>query len=250
VQKDKKERKPLVDRVLEWVSEHVSLHVLVNMFTTLTGFLYGEMDERLEIRAAIKKQMRKPIPGRITWWGCFGGITFLLFMIQIVTGVLLAIYYRPTTGGAYESIMVIMNNVSYGWLIRSIHRYASELMIVTIIIHMAKVFLTAAYKPPREMNWMIGVFLFIMTVTFGFTGYLLPWDQRAFWATTVGTEIANSVPLAGKYIAFALRGGETVGQPTLTRFFAVHVIILPWVLTMFLMMHFLIIRRQGISDAL
>ncbi len=242
-------KKSFMDRLVEWVADNINVRAVLNLFGTFTGFLYGELDERLELQEAIKKQMRKPIPGHASGWhGCFGGITLLLFMIQIVTGVLLAIYYRPTTGAAHESILFIMNEVQYGWLIRSIHRYAAELMVLTVFIHMVKVFLSGAYKSPRELTWVSGVLLLFLTMAFGFTGYLLPWDQRAYWATTVGTEMANSVPLVGRYIALMLKGGEMIGEKTLARFYAAHVIILPWFTAFLLMAHFLMIRRQGISE--
>jgi quinol-cytochrome oxidoreductase complex cytochrome b subunit len=245
------ERKSFGDRAVEWIAENVNLHWLVNLVSAFTGFLYGELDERLELKDAIRKQLRKPISGRVSyWWGCFGGITFVLFAIQVVTGVLLAVYYRPTTEGAYDSVLFIMNDVRYGWLIRSVHRYAAELMVLTVMVHMVKVFLSGAYKPPRELTWVSGALLLVLTLTFGFTGYLLPWDQRAYWATTVGTEMANAVPLVGKYVAYALRGGDVIGQRTLSRFYALHVIILPWITAFFLFSHFLMIRRQGAYEPL
>jgi quinol-cytochrome oxidoreductase complex cytochrome b subunit len=245
------ERKSLADRAVEWVARNVNLRAIINIVATFTGFLYGELDERLELKEAIVKQFRKPISGRVSqWWGCFGGITFVLFMIQVVTGVLLAVYYRPTTEGAYNSILFIMNDVRYGWLIRSVHRYAAELMVLTVMIHMAKVFLAGAYKPPRELTWVSGVVLLTLTLAFGFTGYLLPWDQRAYWATTVGTEMAHSVPLVGKYLAAMLRGGDVIGQPTVSRFYTLHVIVLPWAVAFLLMSHFLMIRRQGAYEPL
>jgi len=245
------ERKTLADRLVAWVAENVNLRVLINLFGTFTGFLYGELDERLELKAAVQKQLRKPLSGRVTHWGgCFGGITFLLFAIQVVTGVLLAIYYRPSVESAHDSVLFIMNDVRYGWLIRSVHRYAAELMVLTVMVHMVKVFLAGAYKPPRELTWVSGVFLLFLTLTFGFTGYLLPWDQRAYWATTVGTEMAHSVPLVGKYLSYALKGGDVIGQRTLSRFYAMHVIVLPWVTAFFLLSHFLMIRRQGAYEPL
>jgi hypothetical protein len=133
-------KKTFMDRLVEWVADNINIRAVVNLLGTFTGFLYGELDERLELQEAVKKQMRKPIPGHASGWhACFGGITLLLFMIQVVTGVLLAIYYRPTTGAAHESILFIMNEVQYGWLIRSVHRYAAELMVLTVFIHMVKV---------------------------------------------------------------------------------------------------------------
>jgi len=241
-------RKGFWATVLARLGAVVDLHALVNFLGGFTGLLYGRLDSRLDIGAAIKKQLHKPVPGYINWAGFFGGITFLLFIIQVVTGVLLAVYYRPGAESAYESVVFIMNDVSFGWLVRSVHRYAAELMILTCFIHMVKVYLYAAYKPPRELNWVSGAFLLLLTLTFGFTGYLLPWDQRAYWATTVGTQIAEAVPVVGKYLAYVLRGGDAVGGATLARFYAIHVVVLPWLMTFFLIGHFFMIRRQGVAE--
>lgn len=238
------------DIIIGWLGERFNLPALVNILSSFTGFLYGEIDTRLDVREGIRKQLKKPISGKYTWMSCFGGITLILFMIQIVTGVLLAIYYKPSPDAAYDSVLHIMNDVPYGWLIRSIHRYAAELMVLTVLIHMFKVFLTGAYKPPREMNWVSGVFLLFITLGFGFTGYLLPWDQTAYWASTVGTQIAESVPFIGPYIGTVLRGGSTIGEETLARFYAAHVIVLPWIMFFFMAGHFFMIRRQGCADPL
>ncbi|MCP4230126.1 MAG: cytochrome b6 [bacterium] len=238
------------EKVLEWLEKRISVRSLVDLITSFTGVLYGGLDKRLTVREAITKQMYKPVPGKYTWFACFGGISLILFMIQIVTGVLLAIYYRPSPDAAYDSIRLIMTEVPYGWLIRSIHRYAAELMVLAVFIHMFKVFMTGAYKPPRELNWVTGVFLMFLTLGFGFTGYLLPWDQTAYWASTVGTEMAQSVPLVGPFIAMILKGGTTIGEATLARFYAAHVIVLPWFAFFLLVAHFFMIRRQGCADPL
>src|SRR3990172_9214025 len=136
-----------------------------------------------------------------------GGIPLFLFVIQVVTGTLLALYYSPTPGSAYESVLAITSDVEFGWLIRSIHHWAANLMIISLILHMLRIFLQAAYKYPRELTWIVGGGMFGITILFGFTGYLLPWDQRAYWATTVGTEIAGAVPLIGQPLLLLLRGG-------------------------------------------
>lgn len=223
-----------------------------NLFNWLAlfGLFYGELDERLELRLALQKILKKPVPRGLTIWGCFGGISFFLFLIQVITGVMLLMYYRPTIDQAYESIVHITNNVPYGWLIRGMHYWASNLMVLTLFIHLLKVFFSAAYKPPRDLNWVVGVSLFSLTLIFGFTGYLLPWTQLSYWATVVGTEIAGAVPLIGNTIKILARGGEEIGQLTLTRFFALHVAILPWIFIFLLIPHFMMIRRLGISEPL
>lgn len=241
-------KKGFWDIIIGWLGERLNLHAIVNLVSSFTGFLYGELDTRLDVREGITKQLKKPIPGKYTWMSCFGGITLLLFMVQVVTGVLLAIYYKPSPDAAYDSVRYIMNDVPYGWLLRSIHRYAAELMVLTVFIHMFKVFLTGAYKPPREMNWTTGVFLLFITLGFGFTGYLLPWDQTAYWASTVGTEMAASIPLIGPFIATVLRGGNIIGEATLARFYTAHVIVLPWAAFFLLASHFFMIRRSGCAD--
>lgn len=177
-------------------------------------------------------------------------MTFFLFLIQAATGILLTLYYRPTPEGAYESVRHITNHVHYGWLIRGIHHWAANVMILMVILHMLRVYFYAAYKSPRELNWLVGVGLLGITLAFGFTGYLLPWDQLAFWATTVGSQIAGAVPIVGAPLLVMMRGGETVTGETLTRFFAAHVIILPVATIVLLGLHFLMIRRQGISGPL
>jgi len=222
---------------------------------SLTGFIYGPLDRRLRLRHAIEKQLKKPTPkyrypGENWFFSCLGGISFTLFLIQLVTGILLLLYYRPTVDEAYKSIVEITNVVPYGWLIRGIHQWGANLMVLTVILHMFRVFMVGAYKPPRDFNWVTGVVLLLITLTFGFSGYLLPWHQLSYWATTVGTEALSSVPVIGEKLKFFVRGGENVGQLALTRFFALHVVILPIVAIFFLFLHFLMIRRQGIAEPL
>jgi len=245
------ERKTLKSRIIEWFGKRIPLEPrdLLSMLT-FTGLLYGPVDERLHIRDALQKMLRKPVPKHVNWTFCFGGITMFLFMVQAFTGILLALYYKPSPEAAYESVQHIMNNVRMGWLIRQIHAWGANLMILMLFLHMMRVFLYGAYKPPREMNWMAGVILLFLTLTFAFTGYLLPWDQLSFWAVTVGTEIFASFPIVGKYILLIARGGENVTGDTLARFFAAHVIILPVATASLIAIHLLMVRRQGISGPL
>ncbi|MFC2030766.1 cytochrome bc complex cytochrome b subunit [Chloroflexota bacterium] len=208
-------------------------------------------DERFDVRIPLEGFLKKPVPKHaIRWWFCLGGITFTLFVIQGVTGILLSLYYRPTPEQAYESILFIMNNVRFGWLIRSVHSWSSTLMIAFCVAHMVRVFVTASYKNPRELNWVAGVFLLALTMLFGFTGYLLPWDQKALWGSTVGSEILGVVPLVGDWLLGLLRGGPDITGLTLTRFYGMHMLVLPVLVFIFLGVHFIIIRRQGISGPL
>jgi quinol-cytochrome oxidoreductase complex cytochrome b subunit len=208
-------------------------------------------DERFDVRIPLQAFLKKPVPKHaIKWYFCLGGITFALFMIQGVTGILLSLYYKPTTTEAYESILFIMNNVRFGWLIRSIHSWSSTLMIAFCVAHMMRVFITGSYKNPRELNWVAGVILLLLTLAFGFTGYLLPWDQKALWGSTVGSEILGIIPGIGSWLLGLLRGGMEITGLTLTRFYGIHMLVLPVLAFIFLGAHFVIIRRQGISGPL
>ncbi len=222
----------------------------VNLFTLFTGVLYGELDERLGVMDAIKKNMKKPVPPHVNWTFCFGGISFFLFLILAVTGILLMFYYRPTTKEAYESVVLISNIVPYGWLIRGLHHWAANLMVLMVVLHMVRVFIYGAYKPPRDFNWFVGVVLLLLTLAFGFSGYLLPWNQVSYWATTVVTDATGAFPLIGEPLKFFIRGGPEVSQLTLNRFFTLHVVVLPALTAVFLFLHFGMLRKQGISGPL
>ena len=208
-------------------------------------------DERFDVRVPLEAFLRKPVPKHaIRWYFCLGGITFALFVIQGVTGILLSLYYKPTPNEAYESILFIMNNVRFGWLVRSIHSWSASLMIAMCIAHMLRVYITGSYKNPREFNWVAGIVLLLLTLAFGFTGYLLPWDQKALWGSTVGSEIVGAIPLVGDALLGLLRGGPDITSLTLTRFYGAHMLVLPVATFVFLGIHFIIIRRQGISGPL
>jgi len=207
-------------------------------------------DERFEMRRVLREFADHNVPDHVNWLYCFGGITFLCFMIQALTGIMLAFYYQPTSDGAYTSVLHIMDEVPFGVIGRSLHSWTANIMIVMVIFHMLRVFFHGAYRPPRELNWLTGVMLFFMTITFGFSGYLLPMNQLSYWATKVGTEIAGAIPYVGQYVQAFLLGGEKIGDATLTRFYTIHVIILPVVLSGTLVLHFLMVRKQGIADPL
>ncbi len=212
--------------------------------------LHNWLAQRLDIGVAEKfadEQLHKPLPQATGFWHTFGSLSLFLFLNQVVTGILLMIYYRPTTNTAFESVRFIMTKAHFGWLIRGLHAWGATLMILCVLIHMMRTFFMGAFKKPRELTWVLGVFIFGCTVTFGFTGYLLPWNQLSYWATTVGTEITGAIPVAGNYIKLLLRGGEGVTGETLARFYVLHVVILPWVLTMLIATHLFLMRVQGLS---
>ena len=213
--------------------------------------IYFWVDERLEMHDYIKKDiLDKPIPKGLNLSYCFGGITFFLFVMLAVTGYFMTLYYVPSPEQAYDAVDYLTFEVPMGQVIRGIHYWSGNLMMVTIFLHMLRVFIYGAYKKPREINWISGVFLFCLVMGFGFTGYLLPWDQKAYWATKVGTSIMGTVPVVGDYTLRLMRGGPDLGALTLTRFYTLHVLFLPLVTVIFLLAHFVMIRKQGISSPL
>lgn len=182
---------------------------------------------------------------KITYTWCMGGISFFLFLLLTITGVFLMFYYVPDTASAYPNINQLSAVISFGHLVRNMHRWAAHLMVVSVTLHMIRVFYHGAYKPPREFNWVIGVLLFLITLFLSFTGYLLPWDQIALWAVTVGTQIAQYVPLVGSPIYAVLADGSSVSQATLIRFYVGHVILLPLAAALLMAVHFWRIRKDG-----
>jgi len=213
----------------------------------LLAKIYDWIDERLHIKEQVRDILNHPVPKHVNWLYCFGGITFVLIMIQIITGIFLTMYYVPSPEHAYASVEYIGKEVTYGRLIRGMHRLGSSGVVVMVIIHMLRVYFHGAYKKPRELNWVAGVGLLLIIFGFGFTGYLLPWDQKAYWATQVGTKMAGVVPLMGGFILKVLRGGSELGAVTLTRFYFLHIWLLPSVLFGLLAAHVFMIRKQGVS---
>ena len=204
--------------------------------------------ERLALEPLVSVLRHKTVPQhRYSIWYYFGGMTLFLFAIQVGTGALLLLYYRPSAGEAYESVQFIMTRVPFGWLIRSIHAWSANLMVAAAFAHMFSVLFLKAYRRPREITWMSGVVLLFLTLAFGFTGYLLPWNELAFFATRVGTDVGGAVPLVGEFSVRLLRGGSDVTGATLTRFFGVHVAILPGIATALVMLHVWLIQAHGMS---
>jgi len=210
----------------------------------------GYLERRFGLVAALKHEGEDIIPRHATFWPVYylGGLSALTFAIQIASGILLMFYYKASVEEAYKSVEFIMTEVQFGWFVRSVHHWCANLFIVLMMLHMLRVILVGGYKPPRELHWVTGMLLLILGMMFGFTGYLLPWDQIAYWATTVGTEMSRSVPFIGTWLLHFLRGGENVSGDTLTRFFVMHVIILPIVAAVLVMVHLLMIRTTGISN--
>jgi len=206
------------------------------------------LEERLGLGGIREFIAHKTVPVHsATAWYYFGGITLFLFIIQVLTGILLLLYYRPTVTEAYESVQFIVTRVQFGWLIRSIHSWSANLMILAAFVHMFSVVFLHAYRRPREVTWLSGIALLGLALGFGFSGYLLPWNTISYFATKVGTDMAASVPWIGPPLARFLRGGEDVGGATLTRFFGFHVAVLPGVTTVLLFVHLALIQKFGIS---
>ncbi|MDH5590148.1 MAG: cytochrome b N-terminal domain-containing protein [Gemmatimonadota bacterium] len=214
----------------------------------LIASLVSWLDDRVGFSALMPLIRKKEVPiHRHSFWYYIGGMALFLFMLQICTGILLLLYYRPSAEGAYESVQFLMAEVQFGWLVRSIHSWGANLMIFMAFVHLFSVFLLKAYRAPRELTWMTGVALLGVSMGLGFTGYLLPWNELAFFATRVGTEIPGVIPVVGPFVRNLLRGGEDISGATLTRFYAFHVSVLPALAFMLVSLHVLLVQRHGMS---
>jgi quinol-cytochrome oxidoreductase complex cytochrome b subunit len=212
------------------------------------GRVRAWLDERFGWAELVAPLKKKTVPvHRFSYWYFLGGMTLFLFILQVLTGILLLLYYRPTSAGAFESVQYIMTQVRFGWLVRSIHSWGANLMIFMAFAHMFSVLFLKAYRKPRELTWLSGMVLLLLALGFGFSGYLLPWNTLAFFATTVGTDIAGQLPLVGHWLQVFLRGGDQVTGATLTRFFGFHVAVLPGLATLFLLLHLALVQRFGMS---
>ena len=212
------------------------------MATRLANWL----DERVGWRPVWEAIFLRKIP-KVNWFYTLGSASLFVAINQIVTGILLTIYYVPTPDHAYDSVQYITTQVPAGWLIRGLHHWGASAMVVLVVLHMLRVIYYGAYKFPREVTWTSGVLLLIIVIGFGFAGYLLPWDQKAYWATTVGTRIAATPPLIGNTILLIVRGGEELTAVTLARFFGVHIWVLPTALLLLILIHMFLVIRNGIS---
>jgi quinol---cytochrome c reductase cytochrome b subunit, bacillus type len=214
------------------------------------------LDRRFPFSGAIDEALYQRVPNYANaFYYCFGGMVFILIILLLLTGIFLAFYYVPDASGnpapAYTSVKsVIMTQVYLGWLIRGTHFWSANLLVVMIVLHMARVFWTGSYRAPRELNWMVGITMLLIVLAFSLTGYLLPWDTKAYWATEVTIKIVGSAPILGGLLETVLQGGPTLGPNTLQRFFAIHVFILPALIVLLMYVHFRLIRAQGISEPL
>jgi quinol-cytochrome oxidoreductase complex cytochrome b subunit len=206
--------------------------------------------ERLPISGRQFRELtNEPVPYHLKrWWFALGGTPAYLFVVQIFTGILLAFYYEASPSTAYQSVEFITNEVSFGWYVRSVHKWAATLMIVAVILHQIRVFFTGAYRRPREINWMIGMCLLICTLLTGFTGYSLVFEQLSFWGATVGANISDTVPLVGGFMKRMMLAGDSYNQATLSRFFVLHAAILPVMITLLVAVHITVIRLQGVTE--
>jgi cytochrome b6 len=210
--------------------------------------LWAYLDDRFQVRVLVKVAGEKTVPEhKYSFWYFWGGICLFLTALQVATGVLLLLYYTPTTDGAHESVLFIMSQVKFGWLIRSVHSWSANILIGALFIHMFSTFFLKAYRPPRELTWVTGFLLFVLFLVFGFSGYLLPWNELSYFATRVGTDIAGGLPLVGKALKTFILGGPTIGQSTLTRFFWLHTAILPLVAAFLIGLHVLLVQILGMS---
>lgn len=212
--------------------------------------VYDWFQERLEIQAIADDITSKYVPPHVNIFYCLGGITLTCFIVQVATGFAMTFYYRPTVTEAFASVEYIMTEVNFGWLIRSVHRWSASMMVLNMILHVCRVYLTGGFKKPRELTWVTGVALSAVTVSFGVTGYSLPWDQVGYWACKIVTGVPEAIPVVGDLIVGLLRGGVSVGQSTLTRFYSAHTFVLPVVAAVLMLTHFVMIRKQGISGPL
>ena len=207
------------------------------------------LEERTGLPSAVKHFMDEEVPASAGWHQVFGSVALFCFMLQVFTGILLAMNYAPTPGEAYNSVKYIATELTGGRMIRGLHHWGASGMIVVVVLHMIQTFVWGAYKRPREATWVAGIFLLLLTMAYGLTGYLLPWDNRAYWGTVVATQIAASAPGAGPYMT-QLLGGEGIGVVTFARFYAIHVLVLPPFTMLLIALHVFLVRKHGVTPAI
>src|SRR6516164_9713005 len=206
-------------------------------------------DRRLQLAAPIRETAEHPVPrSTASWFYVFGSAALTVFLLQLVTGILLALVYVPSAGEAWNSLQVLDHSISLGWFIRALHGWGSNFMIAIVLVHMIQVFLFGAYKYPRELTWILGVFLLFATLGMGFTGEVMRFDQDAYWGLGIGASIVSRVPLIGPWLVTLLLGGPIIGGPTLSRFFALHVFVIPGLLIAFVGLHLLLVLKLGINE--
>src|ERR671915_2508600 len=206
------------------------------------------LEERSGLVGGVKYFLFRKVPHDVSWAQTLGSATLTAFLVQTVTGVILAMYYKPDPTTAYASIQHITNDVTLGWLVRGMHRWGASVFIILMFFHMARVFLFGAYKYPRELNWIVGVMLLAVGMLEGFTGYLLPWDNTAYWATVVGININATAPFLGPFIADFLQGGTEIGEATLARFYSLHMLLIPGLIFALIGLHLYLVVRLGVTS--
>ncbi len=211
-----------------------------------TSRVFDWLDERLGLRKIWTTVFARAVP-KTNWFYTFGSAATVLAVLQLVTGMLLTIYYVPSPDHAYESIQYIMNEVAFGWLIRGLHHWGATLMVIVVFLHMLRTYFVGAYKYPREVTWLTGAALLLITLVLGFSGYLLPWNQKAYWASSVGTAVFGAVPGIGPLLLRIVRGGQEVGALTLARFYGLHVWWMPLALFGLIGFHLYLVIKIGIT---
>ncbi len=205
------------------------------------------LDDRLRLEPLVAFLREKEVPRhRFTWAYFFGGLSLFFLLVQVTTGILLLLYYRPTPEAAFDSVAFVMTRVKFGWLVRSVHAWSANLMVLAVFVHMFSVFLMRSYARPRDLTWWTGMLLLGVTLGFGFSGYLLPWNTLAFFATRVGTDMTGKIPFVGPWLLKFLRGGEDVSGATLTRFFGFHAAMLPLAVFLLVLLHLFLVQRQNV----
>ncbi len=206
------------------------------------------LEERSGLVGGIRYFLFRKVPSDTNWMHTLGSATLTAFLVQTLTGVILAMYYKPDPNSAYQSIQHITNDITLGWLVRGMHKWGASVFIILLFFHMARVFLFGAYKYPRELNWIVGVTLLVLGMLEGFTGYLLPWDQTAYWATVVGINLNGTAPFLGPFLADFLRGGSEIGGDTLARFYSMHMLLIPGLIFALIGLHLYLVVRLGVSS--
>jgi quinol-cytochrome oxidoreductase complex cytochrome b subunit len=206
------------------------------------------IEERSGLVGGIKYFLFRKVPGDTNWFQTLGAATLTAFIVQAVTGVILAMYYKPDPDNAYKSIQHITNDLWAGWLVRGMHRWGASVFIILMFMHMGRVFLFGAYKYPRELNWIIGVLLLVMGMLEGFTGYLLPWDQTSYWATVVGINLNGTAPFLGPFLSQFLQGGTYINADTLSRFYSIHMLLIPGGIVALISLHLYLVIRLGVTS--
>ena len=206
------------------------------------------LEERSGLIGGLRYFLFRKVPGDTSWWHTLGSATLTAFLVQLGTGVILAMYYKPDADQAYSSVQHITHDVWLGWLVRGMHRWGASVFIILMFFHMARVFLFGAYKYPRELNWIVGVLLVPVALLEGFSGYLLPYDQTAYWATVVGININGTAPFLGPFLAQFLQGGASIGSDTLSRFYSLHMLLLPGAIMGLIGLHLYLVVRLGVSS--